>query len=196
MPEEGIDIEREAFWECFVGREKWVIAAAFLGGILLANLMDRQLLVTYGILNDYFLSRYTSQSIDSGQLFCYVWMERCKAAVFVVLLGHAVHRRVLPAVLWGFVAASFGFLTVVAIYNLGMAGIVICLCGLFPQWLFYLAAMAVYLDGRRENLAGGIRQELPASLFCGFLEILLLMLGIFAESYLNPILITYLLKIF
>ena len=179
-----------------MGKEKWVVLASFLGGILLANLLDRQLLVTYGILNDYYLSRYTYQSIDRNQLFCCVWMERCKAAFLIFLLGHALPRRVFPGLLQGVVAAGFGFLAVVAIFNLGMPGIVICLGGLLPQWLFYLAAMAVYLEERREGLPGSIRREWPAYLLRVLLILILFMLGILAESYLNPVLLGYILNFF
>lgn len=179
-----------------MGRDKWVVLAAFLGGILLANLLDRQLLVTYGILNDYFLSRYTYQSIDRNRLFCYVFMERCKAAFLIFLLGRAVPKRAFPGVLLGAVAAGFGFLVTVAIFNLGMWGIVICLGGLLPQWLFYLAAITVYVDDRRQALPGGMRREWPAHLLHMMLAVLLLMLGILTEGYINPVLLGYILKVF
>ena len=179
-----------------MGREKWVVLAAFLGGILLANLLDRQILVTYGILNDYFLSRYTYQSIDRNRLFCYVFMERCKAAFLIFLLGRAVPRRAFPGLLQGIVAAGFGFLITVAIFNLGVTGIVICLAGLLPQWLFYMAAMAIYIDDRRQILPGGSKRELPAHLLHTLLTVFLLMLGILTEGYINPVLLGYILKIF
>ncbi len=179
-----------------MGREKWVVLAAFLGGILLANLLDEQLLVSYGVLNDYFLSRYASFHVDQSELFCSVLLERCKAALFIFLLGRAVPRGALPTLLESAVAAGVGFLAVVAVYNLGMSGIVICLGGLLPQWLFYLAALAVYLDARRQTVRGSARWELSAHLLRGCLTLLLLALGILAESFLGPALLRYVLKFF
>lgn len=49
-------------------KEQWMILLAFLVGIVVANLLDKELLTTYGILNEYFLNQYSYQQIDGNQI--------------------------------------------------------------------------------------------------------------------------------
>lgn len=181
-------------------REWWVILLAFLGGIVCANLLDKELLVTYGILNDYFLSRYSYHKIDGNRLFCHVLMERCKAAFLIFLLGRVLTGRVFSALIKGGTAATFGFLIVVAIVNLGMRGVVVSVCGLLPQWLFYLAALCYYANCRREEEGSVGRGGAPSGDISVYivrwgLLALCMILGILTESYINPILLGYVSKI-
>lgn len=181
-------------------KEGWVILLAFLGGIVFANLLEKELLVTYGILNDYFLSQYSYRMIDGNRLLCHIGIERCKAAFIIFLLGRVLNGRAFSVLIKSAVSATFGFLVVVAIVNLGMRGIAVCICGLFPQWIFYLATLFYYANCRKEE-----EQEWGKNMHRGDLSTyavrwgilaLGMLLGIIAESYLNPILLSYMLKIF
>lgn len=181
-------------------REGWVILLAFLGGIVFANMLEKELLVTYGILNDFFLSQYSYQRIDGNRLFYHVGIERCKAAFIIFLLGRVLNGRAFSVFIKSAVAASFGFLVVVAIVNLGMRGIAVCVLGLFPQWIFYLAALFYYANCRREDeqeWGKKLRGE-DISTYAVRWGVLALgmLLGIVTESYLNPVLLSYALKIF
>lgn len=180
-------------------RDHLVILIAFFGGILIANLLEKELLKSYGILNDYFLNQYSSQAIDGNRLFCHVLIERGKAAFIIFLLGRVLNGRLFGILMEGGIAATFGFLVVVAIVNLGVRGIVVSLGGLFPQWLFYLAAIFFYVLCRREEESttrtssfGDISMHLARR----SMILLLLCAGVVAESFINPILFGYLLKIF
>ena len=121
-------------------REWWIILLAFLGGIALTNFLGSELLTTYGILNEYFLQQYSYQTVDGSRLFCHVAVVRVQAALFLYVLGRAIDGRVFELLVKGLAAATFGFICVVAIVNLGARGMLVVLCGLFPQWIFYLAA--------------------------------------------------------
>lgn len=182
-------------------REWWVVLLAFLGGIVCANLLDKELLATYGILNDYFLSQYSYRMVDGNRLFCHVLMERCKTAFIIFLLGRVLNGRVFSVLIKGGAAATFGFLIVVAIVNLGMRGVAVSVCGLLPQWLFYLAALCYYANCRREEEGfgwdgGGTPGDISVYLVRWGLLALCMILGTLTESYMNPILLGYVLKIF
>lgn len=181
-------------------REWWMILLAFLGGIVCANLLDKELLATYGILNDYFLSQYSYRMVDGNRLFCHVLIERCKAAFIIFLLGRVLGGRVFSVLIKSVFSAAFGFLIVVAIVNLGMRGILVSVCGLLPQWIFYLAALCYYANCRREedgaNWSGGIRSgDFTVYLVRWILLALCMILGILTESYINPVLLGYAFKI-
>lgn len=183
-----------------MGKEQWVILGAFLTGCVLTNFLGKNLLMTYGILNDYFLNQYSYHAIDGNRLFCHILFERGKAAFTIFLLGRVMPGRAFILVIKGVVAATIGFLFTVAMMNLGMRGIIICICGLFPQWLFYFAALFYYADCRKEAALRWRRSSTKEDILRYFLRggilFLNMALGIFTECYVNPILLTYVLKIF
>lgn len=167
----------------------------------MANLVSREMLMTYGILNEYFLSRYAYQTIDGKRLLCHILVERGKAAFAIFLLGKVMNGKVFAAFIKSLVAAGFGFLTVVAIVNLGIKGIVIIVAGLFPQWIFYLAAVICYGSIRSENEyrpwgQKSVALNVPERIFKWIGILLCIGCGIMTESFFHPILISYVLKIF
>lgn len=179
-------------------KEQWTILLAFLVGIVVANLMNQQLLTTYGILNEYFLNQYSYQTVDGNRLFCHIVMERGKAAFTIFLLGQVLKGNVFSVLIKSVAAALFGFLIVVAIANLGMRGIAVCICGLLPQWTFYLIALFLYANGRRQTSTwdgGGCSMQMSERLIRGLLILACMVAGMLSESYINPLLFGYLLKI-
>lgn len=192
-------------------RNGWLVLAAFLGGILLANLSGKELLTTYGIMNTYFLNQYSYQAIDFESLFGHVLLERLKCAVFLFLLGKVLPGKPFTALVECSAVALLGFFMVVAITNVGTGGVGLILCGLFPQWIFYGVAFLMFAlyrqderylmrerNFRKEIMVG--RKHLTGGKYVGagvfVLVLLLLLLGIVTESYLNPILMEKILKIF
>lgn len=186
-----------------VKKQGWLVLIAFMGGILLANLSKRELLTTYGILNTYFLNQYSYSVINYDSLFCHICMERLKDAILIFLLGKLVRGKVFFLFLECLVAATFGFLMVVAITNLGLKGIAVTLCGMFPQWIFYLGALFLYASSIRSNTepywnrdGGAVFKTVTAHAGLFLLTALLLFSGVVSESYINPILLKKLLTIF
>lgn len=182
-------------------KEQWTILLAFLVGIVVANLLDKELLTTYGILNEYFLNQYSYQQIDGNRLFCHILIERGKAAFTIFLLGRAMDGKVFAVLVKSVMAALFGFLIVVAITNLGMRGVVVCVCGLLPQWIFYLAALLCYANGRRQERnttwdERGCPMQMPEKVIKGLVMLVCMVAGVVTESYINPLLFQFLLKIF
>lgn len=181
-------------------KEQWTILLAFLVGIVVANLLDKELLTTYGILNEYFLNQYSYQTVDGNRLFCHIVVERGKAAFTIFLLGRAMDGKLFAVLIKSMMATLFGFLIVVAIANLGVRGIAVCICGLMPQWIFYLVALLYYANGRRQERAatwenGAYSMQMPEILIRGLLILVCMAAGVVSESYINPILFRYLLKI-
>lgn len=189
----------------------WLVLVAFLVGILLANLSGKELLTTYGIMNTYFLNQYSCQAIDCDGLFGHVLLERGKSAVFLFLLGNVLPGKLFLVSVECAASALFGFLMVVAITNLGLGGVALILCGLFPQWIFYGAAFLMFAFYRQEerysmrerrlaagNLTGGRMTARGAYAGAGIfvLVLVLLMLGVVTESYLNPLFMEKILKFF
>ncbi len=183
-----------------MAKEQWAIFIAFLSGCVLTNLLGKELLTTYGILNDYFLSQYSYQVIDGNRLFCHILLVRSKTAFTIFLLGRVMEGTLFSLVIKSTVAATSGFLLTVAIISLGMRGIPICICALLPQWLFYVADLFYYADCRKEASLGwrgnGRMGEASGYLLHGVILFLGMAFGVLTECYVNPVLLSYVIKIF
>lgn len=179
-------------------REHWIVLFAFLGGIVLANLLDREMLMTYGILNEYFLSRHSYQQADGNRLLCYIIVERSKAAFTIFLLGKVMTGKRFVVLINSLVAAGFGFLLVVAIINMGLRGIAISVAALLPQWIFYLAAIVLYgaIRSESEYVSWGSKTAIvktPEYILKWILILLCIASGIIMESFFSPKLLSYVL---
>lgn len=183
-----------------MAKEQWAIFLSFLVGCVLTNLLGRDILTTYGILNDYFLSQYSYQAIDGNRLFCHILFERSKTAFTIFLLGRVMPGKMFSLLTKSIAAATSGFLITVAIIGLGIRGIPICICGLFPQWLFYAAVLFYYADCRKEAELGWTgnsrRGDVSGYLLRGAILFTGIALGVITECYVNPVLLACVLKIF
>lgn len=170
-------------------REQWGVLLAFLIGCALTGFMGKEMLVTYGILNEYFLNQYSYRAIDGNRLFCYILMERSKMAVAVFLFGRVMKGNLFSILVKSIAAAEVGFLLTVAVVNLGVRGIFICLAAMFPQWLFYFGTLAYYVNVKKCEVTGNY-----------FMRGIVLMggmaMGVITECYVNPLVLAYMLKIF
>lgn len=180
-------------------RSGWLIFLAFLAGIVLANLSGKEVLAGYGILNEYYLNRYSWRALDCDRLFCTVFVERLKAVILLVLLERLIRGRIYILSILSIFAMGIGYLMTVAIVNLGVRGILVIVGGIFPQWIFYLLAIVMYGRIRIEQECAAYRisrlKEFSAQALVRVLTLVLVFLGILAESYLNPILFDKIVKI-
>lgn len=117
-------------------REGCIVMLAFLGGIVLTNLLGANRQIHGQLLNQTFLQQYAYQKVDGNQLFGHVVMVRMQMLVLIFLLGRAVDGKVFSVLAKSMLSAGFGFLLVVGIMEYGGYGCLIILAGLLPQWIF------------------------------------------------------------
>ncbi len=186
-----------------------LFALGLLLGILVMNFGKSVLLDGTGLLDEDTLYHMKYMTVDGRALFAYVLGKRGSAvAVLVVLattyLGLAAGR--VAAGWYGFLLGNF---LTAAVLRYGVKGFLFAFTSLFPQYLLYIPAFVFLLSwceqvckeicfsgnyGRHEN-EGGKKFWLEKAL--GLLAILTMFLfGCLLESYVNPLLMTALLKIF
>ena len=126
--------------------------------------------------------------IVTEEYLWYVARARVVSLLVLLVLGCLKWKKVLVSagMLWtGFMT---GVLTVSAVIQLGMKGVLLCLAGLFPHMICYGLAYGVLLlflyryPHRQWNGA--------KTIFVGFL----MFLGIVLEAYLNPILLKMIIR--
>jgi len=115
-------------------REGCIVMLAFLGGIVLTNLLGANRQIHGQLLNQTFLQQYAYQKVDGNQLFGHVVMVRMQMLVLIFLLGRAVDGKVFSVLAKSMLSAGFGFLLVVGIMEYGGYGCLIILAGVFEEF--------------------------------------------------------------
>ncbi len=194
------------------GRTLWTrlmqgsLLAAFVAGIFFANLMGREAVSNAGVLNDYFIEKFQYTEINGQNLFFYIIRERLPLLLLLLLLtmtSLGIAGGILMLSWQGF---SVGFMLSTAIAKYGMKGILLVLGSLFPQYVFYFPVyilycyLAVYLRQRthKDRMGNGSdRRYIYGAWMITAAGILIMFItGIFLESYINPIILKNILKIF
>lgn len=118
--------------------------AGFLTGILYANLVSKQYMST-GIFSSYFLEQYKAVEFIEEEYFFYILKNRMVGFLILILLGSTKIRKiaVMASVLW--IGISSGILIVSSIIQLGAKGILLCLIGMTPHFIFYFLSYIVII---------------------------------------------------
>jgi len=161
----------------------------FVLGIISANLLGKGDVQGFGIWNAYFIEKFQYAGIRSDALFLYV-LER-RLPIFLLLLALTLTRLGVAAgvafIAWqGFAG---GFLIASCILSHGLKGILLVVASIFPQYLVYVPlylaclSFAIFLRGKT-----GKENYLRFALVC-LLFLLLYVIGMFLESYGNPLIL-------
>lgn len=155
----------------------------FLLGILYVNFIAKNYMAEQGIFSEYFLNQFRSSHVEIRE---YIWyLLRLRAVPFLVLIGLSFTRvKKAAAVLFlCWTGISFGILVSAAVLSMGLKGSLLCVAGLFPQFLFYVPAYLVLLwHCYMLPQSGWNRQK---TVFMA----LMMAVGIVLELYVNPILV-------
>lgn len=154
----------------------------FFAGILYANIVSREIFSTSGIFSEYFLSQYPSIEIIPEEYIFYILQIRVTPLVFLVLLGQTKIRKAVMSLFLFWLGFSGGILIVSAIFRLGMKGILLFIIGMMPQFLFYILGYAVVIWYFYTYPMSRWSYSKTIFLCC------MMLLGIAAEVYVNPIL--------
>ena len=156
--------------------------AGFLIGIFYANLVERKYMTTNGIFSEYFLSQYIAIDVEAEEYMLYVMKTRLLPLVFLFIAAQTKFKKaaVMCCILWtGF---SSGLLIVASVLQLGAKGILLCLIGITPHFVFYIMAYLVILWYLGNSPVSTWNRGKTAFV------VLTMVLGILTEVYVNPIL--------
>ena len=127
-----------------VYRKKYQLPMLYLigfgTGILYANFIAKNYVTMTGIFHEYFLNQYTQVKIINEDYLWYLLRWRVMPLALAVCVANLGFRRLTAAgiLLWtGFAA---GILSVAAVLRMGLCGMLLCIAGIFPQYIFYVPA--------------------------------------------------------
>ena len=155
----------------------------FLLGIIYVNFIAKQYMAEPGIFSEYFLEQFRSATVEARE---YIWyLLKIRAVPFLVLVGLSFTkvRKAASVLFLVWTGIAFGILISAAVLNLGLKGSLLCVVGLFPQFLFYIPAYLVLLwHCYMVPQSGWNRQK---TIFMS----LMMAVGIMLELYVNPVLV-------
>lgn len=189
----------------------WFIlfAAGFLAGVLLMNLGSDSLLEAEGSLSETAIDRLRYMEIDNGKFMMYVLWERYKNFLFLGIMSTTCFGVLISYlyIMWQGTLAGI-FMTTLLI-RFGTKGMLLILAGSFPHQLLLVPALIMmlywcyqnccflYYPGKcawpayRSRKAQYLRQGIVLLWIAG-----VVLIGCVLECYVNPILISDILKIF
>ena len=177
-----------------------VFMTGFCLGMIFFLWKKRYIVEESGILGQELFLQLTRINLEQYELLKYI--VKCRGMQVCILILAACSRRInlmisMLLTYGGFAAAIF---MLTSVYHFDMKGIVLCLLMLFPHGIFYLIFLCILFhkkesdDTKYYHKSRGIREK-------GFYKVLteaikwvviiiLFIVGVMTECYINPILVT------
>jgi len=187
----------------------YLFLGSFLLGVFIMNMGNEALLTDNGIFSSTSMGRLRYIEVDSGKFFKYVLGHRMGEGAALLLLsctGIGL-AAVYAFIIWQGVLV--GMTITAAIIRYGIKGLLLLIGGLFPHQLLLIPAQIMLLGWCYENHAKGhpAGRYIPPYYRNGkklYIKqmaellwiVLVIFIGCILESYVNPILVTDLVKIF
>lgn len=182
--------------------------AGFCLGILMINMKRDLFLDGSDLLEGGSMAKLAYLEVDSHRFLGYVLKERFILMAVMCFLGttYAGGVVIVSFVLW--LGMSAGIFLSAAAIRFGMRGVLFALAGVFPQYIFLVPACILLLGWCEQTYRGlynkRVRFDFAFSrrkyLLCRspklFPILLLLVFACILEAYINPVLLTGLLRLF
>lgn len=165
------------------------LAVGFLIGIIYENVIAGNSVVLSELFLRSNLELYLKTNIISEKYLWYVAKARIILLATVCIFSYIRWKKlyvILCLVVFGFFA---GVMSVAAVMQLGIKGIVLCIAGILPQGIFYVTAYSmlfVYWFRYPESQWNRVKL---------LFVIIMFLAGIVLETYVNPALVKLIIKI-
>ena len=166
----------------------------FLSGVICANVLGVVLGRELGAMNEYFMNRYMYANIQGRELFPFLFYKRVPEFVLLLFLSIGIYGTFVIDGYIAYLGFSLGFLSVIAIMNYGIRGVLLMVGFFLPQWLFYVPMLILWrirlrqYKGLEKEYSFGERKRKGSMEWTVILAeaAVLVFLGLFMESYVNP----------
>ena len=155
----------------------------FLAGIIYVNLMADQYSGGADLFSSYFLNQLQAMEVKTGEYLWYLLKARGIPLAIVILISRTRAKKTGAGIFLLWTGISAGVLISTAILELGIRGSLLCVIGVFPQFLFYIPAiLLILLYCWKWPQCHWERQK---TVFVAWM----MLTGIFSELYINPVLL-------
>lgn len=167
-----------------------LLAVGFFVGILYENIASKNSGISMELFQAYFLKQFTQVEIVTEEYLWYVARARVIPFLLLCMLGCLKWKKWVVSICVTWIGFLMGIVVVSAMIQLGIKGILFCIASLIPHMICYALAYTVFLlylyhyPRRRWSSAKTI------------FVVLLLFLGIILETYLSPLFIKMVVRMF
>lgn len=172
----------------------------FILGVMMTNIWTDSTVLQTGFLSGYALERLKYIQVDGNQLFLYVLQSRFQLILLILIAGTTILGFLCSYLFAGWFGLAAGIMVSVLTLQFGIKGSFLFLACLLPQMLFYAPGFYKLL---RECCDISCKLYFPNRVMLGahsrngklghFGRILtgigVVIIGIFLESYVNPIIV-------
>ena len=185
-------------------KEGCLFLPVFFVSVFLANLIKYREGDLCRILNIWILEQFAYSSLSPEKLFWQLLWKRGTFASFFFLLGEWCGYAMASTILLCLLTGTFGFFLAMAIADLGIRGVAVAFVSVFPQVFLYVAAVLwcrVCGKNRKQyqplvsDLKIRMKQAAESVVFYG-VAVILVIGGVFAETYINTPILKMIVKIF
>lgn len=168
--------------------------ASFFLGVWCMNLWRSQQTSLAIALQQFFLWDSSGMGAAPTDLFVFLLKERGMLFLVLLFFGLGKYGKIFHGLFVTYAGFAAGMIFASFLLVFGAMGAVLFACSFFPQMLFYLPVYFFLLKASgawmrlKEHGTGGFSGKEKAVLFCVLVFVLLLtLLGVLAEAYLNPV---------
>lgn len=193
------------------GASRWLLPflIGFVAGVLVWNFGGRSMTEESGLLDEYTLGKISSMELNHNAFFFYVLQLRMRTLWLLAMVSSTFAGIYLLYVYVVWIGFAGGALLSVSVIRYGIKGVMLMIMSCLPQYLFYLPAIIMmlglgysfcvklYYPAKDTGYFSMGRKQLLVRYFLLFFLIhLVVITGAVFESYVNPIFVTRLLRIF
>ena len=180
----------------------YLYLGGFLAGVFIINIWRNLFLQNMELLNAASLNRLQYLEVDRGAFFLYVVKERIGIVVILGVLATTYIGIYVVSMFAVWTGAMAGILLSVASIRYGIKGIAFILAGTLPQYLLLVPACimlstALYHPEKAYDMKYSTKKQYLLRKAVQLLIIAgIAIAGSIVESYINPMLISFFIKIF
>lgn len=197
--------EKESSWQ-----RGWLFLfiAGLCLGILFANMFGKQFLSDVGIISAYMLDKFSSTSLDNGRFAAYCMKKRLLPFVYISAFGLTMFGLAVIGIYIVWLGFSLGVLVSVSVMRFGAGGLLLVVGALLPQYIVYVPAFLGLMRRAGEICTqlyyprysipeyGGKKQQLLRYALSVLVLLLVCIMGVMLESYVNPPVLKKILQFF
>lgn len=161
-------------------------------GTFFANFFGRDNINSWGLYNRDYLEMMSAVTFDYMQLWRYVAVKRVKMFGIMLLCAATSIKTVCMLAFMMIGGFELGIMVSMASMQYGAAGIILVFVSLFPQWIFYIAAIVMLIkimteaaDRNHARISAQKKEKAQGAA----VMLILVLLGIGVEALINPMLI-------
>lgn len=175
---------------------------AFLMGVICMNLWRGSQTSVMLMLQQFFSWEGEGLEMASGDLFVFLLKERGLLFLVMAFFGNGRYRKLFHGLFVTYVGFGMGLIFTSFLLVFGIIGVMLAICSFFPQIFFYLFIYFLLFKGggiwqrQKEEGTGVFSGKEKGVILCFYaVLVLLLVLGVLTEAYMNPVILEKVCKI-